>query len=620
MTNPQLFVHYKLKSTFFFISCILLSTTLFAQKDTINNPLSFDSLQLKLIKINHTDSLRKYENQVYTSFLGTVMIEHEGIQMTCDSAHLYLENNFVEAFNNVHITKANGTTAEAQYVKYTGNNYTAYMKDGVSIIDGNNTLHTEELTYNIKTKIGKYFQGGTLQNEETTISSDLGTYNGYNKQAYFRKNVIVSHPKYNIETEELTYNTNTKVVKFIAPATIINEENYIETKGGTYNTETGNATFTERTHIENQEQIIEANNIKYNDKIGKAFAKGNVIVVDQKNESTLYANQANYNKQTGFGDAEGDVLIIQSNGKTTIRADKTIFNKKTAYSQLNGHVIIIDTSEKSKLLAGQVQYNNHTKFMLATQHPVLISKQDEDSLYLRADTMINIIHQDISTLSYIPQKDGKKTIYVYNLLYTDSNFIERSDEDNETQRVIIANHHVKLYSDSLQAVCDSLSYSQVDSAFRLFKKPILWNQKQQASGDTIYIFTTANNKIKKIELKQNALLISQSIYEAFYDQISGGYIDAFFENNKIHKAFVNQNAQSLYFAKDDDERYSGVNISESSSIKILFEDEKIDKIVLYEKPSGVFHPIDKITDAEKKLNTFVLYTEQRPKNKQEILK
>ena len=117
--------------------------------------------------------------------MGAVSVEHDGVIMTCDSAYFFLENNFIEAFSHVQVSKANGSSAVADYMKYTGNNNTAYLKGGVQIIDGGNTLITDELTYNIRTKIGKYYHGGTIQTEETTISSEEGNYNGYSQQTIY---------------------------------------------------------------------------------------------------------------------------------------------------------------------------------------------------------------------------------------------------------------------------------------------------------------------------------------------------------------------------------------------------------------------------------------------------
>ena len=62
-----------------------------------------------------------------------------------------------------------------------------------------------------------------------------------------------------------------------------------------------------------------------------------------------------------------------------------------------------------------------------------------------------------------------------------------------------------------------------------------------------------NNKLKKLQLINNAFLLSLTGFETYYDQVSGIYIDAYFENNEIQQVHVNQNAESIYFAKDDNE-------------------------------------------------------------------
>src|SRR6266511_4258606 len=66
-----------------------------------------------------------------------------------------------------------------------------------------------------------------------------------------------------------------------------------------------------------------------------------------------------------------------------------------------------------------------------------------------------------------------------------------------TNRYFEAYNHVRIYSDSLQAVGDSLFYSGEDSVFRLFKEPIVWSRDSQITGDTIYLYTQ-NKKPKRM--------------------------------------------------------------------------------------------------------------------------
>lgn len=583
--------------------------------------VTFDSSGLKIIKITHADSVVGFNdaNRKYQSLLGAVGIEHDGVVMTCDSAHFFQDKNMVEAFSNVHISKANGTNAMGNYIRYTGDNNTAFMQGAVQIIDGKNTLQTEELTYNIKTKIGKYTKGGNLQNDSTTISSVMGTYNGFTEQAYFVQDVVVNNPKYTIQSKELTYNTKTEVVKFLSESDIITENSTIHTKAGTYNSKTSSAIFTSRTTIVNEDQEIEGDYITYEDKTGSAFAKGRVKIKDVKNNSIVYSDTARYNKLSGNGSAIGHVFIVREDGKNTLHAKQVDYNKKNGYAKAFGEVILEDTSEHSKLLAGVVEFNENSKFLLASKKPKLISVNEKDTMYLRADTILTMREKDLSFMKRIEvgeDKTSKQKLYAFNLLYADSTF--RSDDDSTTPKMILAFPLVRMFSDSMQAVCDSLSYSGIDSTFRFFKAPVLWSKHEQAVADTI-LAKTVNNKLSESNLIQNAFLVSKTGFEGYFDQVNGNFIDAFFNQNQIREVYVNQNARSIYYAKDEGEAYIGLNQCEASSMNVYFLKGQLDHIVMHENPKGEFKPIDKIQESDRYLENFKLWTERQPKNKEDIL-
>ncbi len=583
--------------------------------------MEFDSTGLKIIKISHADTVTGYNDHQknYQSLIGSVIIEHDGFTMTCDSAHYYLNNNSIETYGNVNISKANGSSAHADYIKYNGNNNTTYMQGNVQIIDGENTLNTEELTYNIKTKIGKYYHSGTIQTKDATISSEEGSYNGYSQQTYFKKNVFVTDPEYTIESKELTYNIKTKVVKILDESTIITNNNTIKSKSGTYDSKSGQAVFNTRTSIENEDQIIIGNKINFNEKTGNATAIGKVEITDIKNNSKLFADKVDYNKKTGNGKATNNIIIEKENGKNLLYAQEAIYNKLVGYIRTTGHVVIIDTEQKSILKANTVEMNENSNFFIASQNPKLITVNGKDSLFMRADTMMNIRKRDLPKLKWInanPQKN-EKPIWVYNLLYADSTF--RNIEGEEDQNTIIGNHHVKIFSDSLQAICDSIVYIQSDSMFKLFKTPVVWSKNQQGDADTLYL-KTANSQLQEINFIGNSFLISLTGYEGYYEQIGGNYINAYFEKDDLYKVHVNQNAESIYYGKDDDGKFLGLNKSESSEIVIFFkEGNEIKRISFIEDPKQVFTPIDKITNENKFLSQFHLLNDKKPKSKFEIL-
>jgi hypothetical protein len=238
---------------------------------------------------------------------------------------------------------------------------------------------------------------------------------------------------------------------------------------------------------------------------------------------------------------------------------------------------------------------------------------------MRADTMLSMRIKDQDNVKKIVLPQSKKNtppLYSYNLLYADST--AKGLEGEEEPKLVIANHTVKLYADSMQAVCDSLSYSQQDSIFRLYKSPVMWSKKQQSNADTIIIHTQ-NNKLSELNLINNGLLVSETGYDTYYDQVAGTYINAYFVQNEINYVHVDQNAESIYYAKDDAEAYIGTNRAESAEMNVYFKNKEVDHIVFVTEPKGDFYPIDKLNDGIKFLDSFKLYTERKPKSKEEIL-
>jgi len=393
----------------------------------------------------------------------------------------------------------------------------------------------------------------------------------------------------------------------------------VRTTAGVYDSKNETASFTKRTSVETEDQIITGNTLKYNDKTGYGKAVGDVEIIDSKNNTKLNSKTAEYNRTTGYGKATGTVRIEQDGGKNTLFSDTTEYNKKTGYAKANGHVVFVDTAEKSQLHCGLMQYNENSKFMLATEFPKLITLADTDSTFMRADTMMSVRVRDLHVLARMEIVTGEKKHKVkrsgYNLLMADSTY---RSEDQQEPKLIIANHQVKIYSDSMQAVCDSLTYSQQDSIFRLYRAPVMWSKNQQSVADTIFIHTK-QNKLSEVNLRNAAFILSETKYKPLYDQVSGTFIDAFFIANEINWVQVDQNAESIYYAKDDAGSFVGMNKAESAKMHVYFVNKEIDHITLIENPKGTMYPIDQLKESDKFLGAFKLYTERKPKSKEEIM-
>ena len=81
--------------------------------------------------------------------------------------------------------------------------------------------------------------------------------------------------------------------------------------------------------------------------------------------------------------------------------------------------------------------------------------------------------KDTAGISPIPKKDTTNAIRSQKrdtFLNLDSLQLQKKDTTKgaDSSRYFLAFHHVRIYNDSLQSVCDSLFYSTKDSVFRLY--------------------------------------------------------------------------------------------------------------------------------------------------------
>lgn len=237
----------------------------------------------------------------------------------------------------------------------------------------------------------------------------------------------------------------------------------------------------------------------------------------------------------------------------------------------------------------------------------MIIKQEQDSIFIAADTLFSGRLSDMDTSRHYAPLDTLAKI--------DS---LTHKPDSSTDRYIEAYYNVRIYSDSLQAVGDSLFYSGQDSVFRLFSNPVVWSQQSQITGDTIYLYTQ-NKKPKRLYVFENALTINQVDSTDFFNQLKGRTINAYFTNGNINYIRASGNAESVYYGQDDNHKFLGVNQSTSDVIDMFFEDKKPQKIVSRNNLQGTFYPMRQVNHEELKLRGFEWQEELRPKSKEELL-
>ena len=79
------------------------------------------------------------------------------------------------------------------------------------------------------------------------------------------------------------------------------------------------------------------------------------------------------------------------------------------------------------------------------------------------------------------------------------------------------------------------------------------------------------------------------------------------------------NGQTIYFAKEDDGKFTGVNKAICSNIKIKFNNGKIDRIKFLSMPEATFYPLFDFPESESILKGFNWRPEERPSSLKNLL-
>jgi len=537
-----------------FAALLLLHTIVYGQslKDTAGK-VPINIINTRYFEAHQTDS------GAINKFIGDVQFKHGNDLLFCDSAYLNQEKNNMEAFGNVRIVQPSGTEVMSEYLRYTGNTRKAFLSGDVSLTNGKDNLWTEELDYDLATKVGNYYKSGTLQSGSTTVSSITGMYNANLKESRFINNVIVTDTQYNIESRDLGYNTENKIMRFFDTSVVYNSSSILRTSSGTYDSKNDIAHFTAHSSILNKEHYIEGDSL-------------------------------DYNRPTGLGKAIG-------------------------------HVIIIDTTQHGTLYCGKAFYNDYKKTVLAVDKPVLKRVQNNDSFYVRADTFFSghmqVKPADSNKKVFLKPVAGnsKKKKKTQQATDTPAVVIQYNEAlpDTSSPKYYTGYHHVRIFSDSLQGKCDSILITMSDSVMRMMKNPVLWARNSQLSGDTIIAYMDSG-KIKKVFIPDQGLMVSRTGPEKaqLYNQVQGKSITGNLKNNTLTDALVKPNAESIFFPTDNSGAYIGANAAQSERMRAFFEDGKISKILLEQQVKQTLTPLDQADIPGLRLSRFKWLEKLRP--------
>ncbi len=232
--------------------------------------------------------------------IGNVGFRQDNAVMHCDSAYQNKADNTFEAFGRVSINEKDSLILNSRYLKYNGNDKTAFVRDDVYMTDGQMTLTTDQLDYDLKSRTAYYSTGGHVVNQDNVLDSRIGSYNANSKTFGFKRNVVLVNPEYVLKTDTLQYNTLSKTAYFFGPTTIKSADGFIYCENGWYNTYSQRARFSRNAYVINDEYRLSGDSLVYGGKMGIDTALSNIWMKDSVNALVISGQRAIYNRNTSI--------------------------------------------------------------------------------------------------------------------------------------------------------------------------------------------------------------------------------------------------------------------------------------------------------------------------------
>lgn len=488
---------------------LLCATTTFAQE---GREINYESDRTIKDEVQYPGALilSKVENQVHFT--------HEGIEIWCDQAVHYAEENFFKAYGNVRMEQADTVTMTSNYAEYNGNSQFAFASGDVNMQSPQSSLETDTLFFNREKQEAYYRSGGTVRDTASVLTSQVGRYFLESDRYSFSSDVVLTNPEYVINSAQMEFYSESGNVFFYGPTTITSDASTIYCERGFYDTRGDSGYFVRNSRIDYENRILEGD--------------------------SLY-----FNRETDF-----------ASGTNNIKVTDTINN-----SIIRGHYAEVYRDKDSVFI---------------TKRAVAISVQEQDSLYIHADTLM---------------VTGKP-----------ENRITRGFYD------------VRLYKSDMSGKSDSIHVQQNKGLTKMLGSPVVWSGNNQLTGDTIHLLNNVQTEeLDSLKVFDNAFVIQKDSVEG-YNQIKGKELFGLFENNELYQVDILKNTETLNYMRNDEDDLIGINKTLSSSIRVLFENQEVQDIYYYNNIDGTLFPEEDLPPDERQLDGFTWRGEEQLHSREDL--
>lgn len=416
------------------------------------------------------------------------------------------------------------------------------------------------------------------QGDSLEIFAKRLNYNGNSRIGHLFHDVKMINNEVTLYTDTLIYNRNRNLGYYTCGGKLVDSLNTLVSKHGYYHSDTKLAEFRYDVVGENSSSTIKSDTLTYNTESKIATILGPTHIY-HSDSTIIYSELGWYDSNTDKSQLLKKPFINHGNGKTLV-GDTIFYDKQNGVGEAFHNVILKDSLNKTRLHGHYGYYKEEGDIGLITDSAMMVEYSQTDTTYIHGDTLY----------SYAKGEEEKMTL-VY--------------------------HNVRLYHNDFQAVCDSLTFFSGDSVLHLMQMPIIWNNNQQITGDTIHLYPK-DGSIERMHVIDNAIMIQEED-TIHYNQVSGKEILAHIKDQELDHVDISGNVESIFYPNDQGDLV-GLNTIKSSYMTIYFKEGELERFIVFPSPTAVMYPLSQVTSNMLHLPNFTWQIDICPTSKDDIFR
>ena len=605
----------------------------------------------------------------YRQVIGPARFLHNGTFLICDTALWNMETKIIDAWGNVSILQ-DETVLTSDNLKYLIDQDLAQFRGStVQLTDkDHNTLRTRHLDYNTKDSVAVFMNGGAMRDKDgQIIESRNGTYDSKIKTFTFESDVNMFTDSIFVKTNRLVYESDLNLATFGAGTNAWQDDNMLSSEKGWYDRENEVFLFYDDVHVMTPDQegwadslyfyripqdidmlgnvqmtdttrnvFALAGRLQYQDSLSKVTLTRKPAVITQTEEQsgevdTVYlgAEKLVYYTMKMCDIAPGVVADAEKRLKDIDVDPVGEFRKKAAEAAAKAaqEAAEKDPNYRAAKAAGAIKASQAPQLKDTTSVPskdtlAVAGSMKKQIPSMQPGSRLGSAMVDTLAAGLRPLAALSDT-----LALTDTSMVmdtaavvdSASLVPPDTTKIgfLEALKNVRIYKKDMQVVCDSLVYSDLDSLARLFKEPIIWQEKtRQYTADSISV-VISDGAMDKASLMSNAFITIQEGTDLF-DQIRATEMLAFFdEKGGLERFDALGGASALFFIEEND-AFATVNKTDSKMLSATFKDGNIQRIYYYDSPKNDGYPVVQMAEDEQVLKGFNWQPEKRPADRNAV--